>query len=97
MCRWPTAWLRVRAAPLHLRPIGRRNHDRALVGGARVSVFGDYHIQNVNKSCGRLKGWMLRFRGVATTYLDSYLEWHRADDRAGSTQSASRVLAAVWG
>ncbi len=60
-------------------------------------VFGDYHIQNVNNYCSRRKGWMLRFRGVATKYLDSYLGWHRADDREGNTQSASRVLAAAWG
>ena len=81
---------------------------RAFAGKAKIAhvalnlnagerVFGDYHIQNVNNYCSRLKGWMLRFRGVATKYLDSYLGWRRADDRTGSTQSASRVLAAAWG
>lgn len=81
---------------------------RAFAGQAKIAhvslnlsagerAFGDYHIQNVNNYCSRLKGWMLRFRGVATKYLDSYLGWHRADDREGRTQSASRVLAAAWG
>lgn len=59
--------------------------------------YGDNHIHNVNQSCSRVKRWMLRFRGVATNYLDSYLGRHGAEDRAGSTQSASRFLAAAWG
>jgi transposase-like protein len=81
---------------------------RAFAGNAKIAhvalnlsagerCFGDYHIQNVNNYCSRLKGWILRFRGVATKYLDSYLGWHRADDREGNTVSASRVLAAAWG
>ena len=69
----------------------------ALNLSAGEHTFGDYHIQNVNNYCSRLKGWMLRFRGVATKYLDSYLGWRRTDDREGSTQTASRVLAAAWG
>jgi hypothetical protein len=40
---------------------------------------------------------MRRFNGVATKYLDSYLGWHRANDREGNTLSASRMLAAAWG
>ena len=54
-------------------------------------------IQNVNNYCTRLKSWMRRFNGVATKYLDSYLGWHRADDREGNTQGAVRVLSAAWG
>lgn len=34
-----------------------------------------YHIQNVNNYHSRLKGWMDRFNGVATKYLDHYLSW----------------------
>jgi hypothetical protein len=40
---------------------------------------------------------MRRFNGVATKYLDSYLGWHRTNDREGDTLSASRMLAAAWG
>ena len=58
---------------------------------------GIYHVQNVNNYCSHLKSWMRRFNGVATKYLDSYLGWHRTDDREGHTQSASRMLAAAWG
>ena len=58
---------------------------------------GIYHIQNVNNYGSRLKTWMRRFNGVATKYLDSYLGWHRTNDREGNTLSASRMLAAAWG
>jgi len=59
--------------------------------------WGIYHVQNVNNYGSRLKGWMRRFNGVATKYLDSYLGWHRANDREDDTLSASRMLAAAWG
>ena len=50
-------------------------------------VKGLYHIQNFNNYHSRLKGWMQRFNGVATKYLDHYLSWfdfldivkHRSD------------------
>lgn len=36
-----------------------------------------YHIQNVNSFHSRLKGWIERFKGVATKFLDNYLAWFR--------------------
>lgn len=55
-------------------------------------VKGLYHIQNVNNYHSRLKGWIQRFNGVATKYLDHYLSWfhfldvvkHRSDNEAVS-------------
>ncbi len=52
-------------------------------------VKGLYLIQNVNNYHSRLKGWMQRFNGVTTKYLDYYLSWfqfldvviHRNDDK----------------
>ena len=41
----------------------------------KIRTKGLYHIQNVNSYHGRLKGWALRFNGVATKYLDNYLVW----------------------
>lgn len=38
---------------------------------------GIYHIQHVNNFHNRLKGWMERFKGVGTLYLDNYLYWFR--------------------
>lgn len=59
--------------------------------------WGIYHIQNVNNYGSRLKGWMRRFNGVATKYLDSYLGWHRVNDREGDALCARHMLTAAWG
>jgi transposase-like protein len=69
----------------------------ALNLSAGERTCGIYHIQNVNNYGSRLKTWMRRFNGVATKYLDSYLGWHRLNDREGDTLNASRMLAAAWG
>lgn len=55
-------------------------------------TYGSYHIQNVNAYISRLKGWMHRFRGVATKYLPSYLGWRRMIERDGEIISARRCL-----
>jgi transposase-like protein len=65
-------------------------HHEAMNLSAGERVRGPWHIQNANAYHGRLKGWMKRFRGVATSYLESYLGWFRALDRA----SRSRQLTA---
>ena len=69
----------------------------ALNLSAGQRTWGIYHIQNVNNYGSRLKGWMRRFNGVATKYLDSYLGWHRTDDRQAGAQNANLMLAAAWG
>jgi len=44
-------------------------------------THGVFHIQNVNAYDSRLKNWMVRFHGVATTYLPNYLGWRRMLER----------------
>lgn len=34
-----------------------------------------YHVQNVNSAASRLRKWMRPFNGVATKYLQNYLNW----------------------
>ena len=58
-------------------------------------VWQGYHIQNVNAYTSNLKNWMVRFRGVATKYLDSYLGWRRMIDRDGDDLPAERWLYAA--
>lgn len=41
----------------------------------KIRIKGLYHIQNVNNYHRRLKGWIQRFNGVATKYLNNYLTW----------------------
>lgn len=36
-----------------------------------------YHIQHVNSLHGRLKTFMVRFRGVSTKHLQNYLNWFK--------------------
>ncbi len=57
------------------------NHE-AMNLSAGERVRGPWHIQNANASHGRLKGWMYRFRGLATSHLESHQGWFRALDRA---------------
>jgi transposase-like protein len=65
------------------RQLGVEHHALNISSGQRVQ--GAWHIQNANGYHGRLKGWMQRFKGVASSYLASYLGWFRALDR--STQA----------
>ncbi len=65
---------------------------------AGIRVNGVYHVQNVNAYDSRLKGWMRRFNGVATKYLDSYLGWFRAIDRTtGGSLNPALLLAQAAG
>ena len=59
--------------------MGIEHHALNMTAGPRVR--GAWHIQNVNAYHSRLKGWIRRFRGVATSYLHHYLGWFRAVDR----------------
>ena len=64
-------------------------HHQAMNLSAGERVRGPWHIQNVNAYHGRLKGWMHRFRGVATSYLESYLGWFRALDRPAAVETTA--------
>jgi hypothetical protein len=44
-------------------------------------VVGPWHINNGNGYHSRLKGWLRRLYGVASSYLRRYLGWFRALDR----------------
>ncbi|MBK3497099.1 IS1595 family transposase [Viridibacillus sp. YIM B01967] len=48
-------------------------HYRFKTGVERTK--GIFHIQNVNNFYQRLKQWILRFKGIATKYLQHYLSW----------------------
>lgn len=65
------------------RHIGVEHRALNMTAGQRVQ--GPWHIQNVNAYHGRLKEWMRRFHGVATSHLASYLGWFRALDRSAPT------------
>jgi len=56
---------------------------------------GPWHIQNVNAYHSRWKTWMIRFHGVATSYLENYLGWFRALDRNAQTGAPPASLLAL--
>ena len=55
-----------------------------------------YHIQNVNAYDSRLKGWMRRFHGVATKYLQNYLGWRRWIDARKNPSPMSFLQRAIY-
>ncbi len=67
-----------------------------LSAGIRV-IAGVYHVQNVNAYDSRLKGWMHRFHGVATKYLEHYLGWRRWLERWGQHNSPQIGIYAALG
>lgn len=86
---------RALAAAAHL--LGVQHRSVNLSAGVRVD--GPWHVQNVNAFVSRLRGWLLRFKGVATKYLASYLGWFRMLDAAPNKapKPASVLALAITG
>jgi len=61
------------------RHIGVEHH--AINVSAGQHAVGAWHINNVNGHHSRLKAWLRRFNGVASSYLHHYLGWFRALER----------------
>ena len=75
------------------RHIGVEHH--AVNFSADQHAHGAWHINNVNGYHSRLKGWLRRFNGVASSYLHHYLGWFRALDRPGPVDLKPPVLLAL--
>jgi transposase-like protein len=69
------------------------HHAINLSAGQRV--IGPWHINNVNGYHGRLKNWLRRFKGVASSYLQHYLGWFRALERFRPAQLTPPALLAL--
>lgn len=81
------------------KTIGKKNgiEVRSIPVNPKKKTVGPNHINNVNAYDSRLKGWMFRFQGVASKYLDNYLGWHRMLDKSGFQLSSKKFLAASLG
>lgn len=55
------------------------------------SIRGIYHIQHVNSYHSRLKQWILRFKGVASKYLNNYLTWFQFVDGKSYEAMISKI------
>jgi len=50
-------------------------HHKIIANKGQRVVNKVYHVQNVNNTAKRLRGWMKVFNCVATKYLQNYLNW----------------------
>lgn len=50
-------------------------HEKIIANKGQYVKDQVFHVQNVNNSAQRLRKWMVRFNGVATKYLQNYLNW----------------------
>ena len=69
--------------------------DRALKVSGGEHAKGPWHINNVNGEHSRLKNWLGRFNGVASSYLPHYLGWFRALERSRTATLTSTALLAL--
>ena len=78
------------------RHIGIEHH--AINASKGEHAHGPWHINNVNGYHSRLKNWLRRFNGVASSYLPHYLGWFRVLERfRPATLSPSALLALAIG
>ena len=52
-------------------------HKRLIVKEHHRVEDDVFHIQTLNNYVSRWRGWMIKFRGVGTGYLENYLAWFR--------------------
>ena len=65
----------VRQSPDRLAGIVEADETFALKSRKGERVRGAVHIQTVNSRHSQIKGFLRRFRGIATKCLDSYPRW----------------------
>lgn len=56
-------------------------HHKFIVNKGQRVINKVYHVQNVNNTAKRLRAWMSPFNGVATKYLQNYLNWFMILDK----------------
>lgn len=53
------------------------DHKRLIELDNQRVIDGVYHIQTLNNYMKRWKGWLKRFNGIGTGYIENYLSWFR--------------------
>lgn len=76
------------------RQLGLRHERIVLRQGQRVR--GPFHVQNVNNYQSRWKGWLRRFNGVSTKYLQNYVGWFRTLDAHPHQRSPKFLLSGAF-
>ena len=73
--------------------MGVRHEALNLSSGERVRDA--FHIQTVNSRHSQLKGFLRRYRGISTKYLDSYLRWFHLIGMVGRASPRACLAAAI--
>ena len=72
-----------------------RHPARDINRSAGERVRGAVHIQTVNSRHSQIKGFLRRFPGIATKYLDSYLRWFHLIELADRPPPRACLTAAM--
>lgn len=78
--------------PAYRSVAARLGVKHEVLSGRKKRRRGPFHLQNVNNYHGRWKGWMHRFRGVATSYLPNYAAWYRHIDANAKNDDPKLML-----
>ena len=73
--------------------MGVRHEALNLSAGERAR--GAFHIQTVNSRHSQLKDFLRRYRGIATKYLDNYLQWFHLIKLTPQTSPRACLAAAI--
>jgi len=81
------------SSPVYRSLAKRENilHKALNISAGRRVLDKVYHIQHINAYHSRLKQWMGRFNGVATKYLNNYINWRRILERSKGIDQKSEV------
>jgi transposase-like protein len=67
-------------------------HKTIKANAKKYVTEGKYHIQHVNQTANEMKQWLDGFNGVATKYLQNYLNWFSVLKRLEKAQIPLREL-----
>lgn len=69
------------------------DHQKFNVSKGQRAKDKVYHVQNVNNTAMRLKKWMAPFNGVATKYLQNYMNWFMVLERIKNDRQQLKAFA----
>ncbi|MFT6338467.1 MAG: transposase-like protein [Halioglobus sp.] len=69
-------------------------HHKFIANKGQRIVNQVYHVQNVNNTAKRLRTWMRPYNGVATKYLQNYLNWFMVLEKIKNNSNRLKAFAA---
>lgn len=70
-------------------------HKKFIASKGQRTVEKVYHVQNVNNMDKRLKDFMRPFNGVATKYLQNYLNWFLVLEKIKNNTNKMKLVATI--